>query len=163
MTKISKLKIYAGRVGLFLGGGLLVFAIMSFSVVNKLNDQNEELTEALDTSQYEAERLLDDAKAQLENKDYDKARESLTKLFENQPGSDEAVEGKSLMLTINNTEETADEKWEDVMPGIKEQWGQALAAEMRTKLEENMDKTIDKEWEKVKPKVRNEWEIENQL
>lgn len=51
------------RIVSFLAGGLLIFTIMSFSVVNKLKTQNTELAKALDTSIYEAGRLLADAKA----------------------------------------------------------------------------------------------------
>lgn len=37
----------------FLAGGRLVFAVMSFTVVNNINTENEELSEALDTSRFE--------------------------------------------------------------------------------------------------------------
>ena len=66
----------------FLVGGLLVFAIMSLSVVNNLKAENAELTEALDTSRYEAGRLLEDAKAQLESGDYSEAKSTFKTLFE---------------------------------------------------------------------------------
>ncbi|MCF7914570.1 MAG: hypothetical protein K9L66_05340 [Spirochaetaceae bacterium] len=167
MTKTEKMKLYAGRIGLFLAGGLLVFAVMSFTVVNSANKQNEQLTETLDTSRYEAGRLLADAEAQFENRNYVKAKESLTALFANQPGSEEAAEGKALMLTIENAEKASNESWEAAMPAIKQEWGEALAAEIlakadaeRAKLEENMDATINKEWDKAKEKVRENWEME---
>ncbi|MDY7028311.1 MAG: hypothetical protein SVR04_08450, partial [Spirochaetota bacterium] len=66
MIKTEKLKLYAGRIGLFVAGGLLVFAVMSFTVVNNAKKANVELTQTLDASRYEAGRLLADAKAQFE-------------------------------------------------------------------------------------------------
>ena len=168
MTKKETMKRYAGRLGFFLAGGLLVFAVMSFTVVNTAQKQNEQLTETLDTSRYEAGRLLADAKAQYEASDYIEAKESLTALFANQPGSQEAVEGKKLMAIVENAEQAANAKWEAAMPGIKQEWGDALAAEIRAeadaeraKLEANMDETINKEWDKVKDKVRENWEKES--
>lgn len=167
MTKTERMKLYAGRIGLFLAGGLLVFAVMSFTVVKTANKQNEQLSKTLDISRYEAGRLLADAEAQFENRNYSKAKESLTTLFANQPGSEEAVEGKALMVTVENAELASNAKWEAAMPGIKQEWGEALAAEMRAKsdaeradLEENMDETINKEWDKAKAKIRETWEQE---
>jgi hypothetical protein len=167
MTKTETMKLYAGRIGLFLAGGLLVFAVMSFTVVNSANKQNEQLTETLDTSRYEAGRLLADAEAQFENKNYIKAKESLNALFANQPGSEEAVKGEALMLTIQKAEKASNANWEAAKPAIKQEWGEDLAAEIlaeadaeRAKLEENMDATINEEWEEAEEKVRENWEKE---
>lgn len=161
------MKLYAGRIGLLLAGGLLVFAVMSFTVVNSANKQNEQLTKTLDTSRYEAGRLLADAEAQFENRNYVKAKESLNALFANQPGSEEAAEGKALMLTVENAEKASNSSWEAAMPAIKQEWGEDLAAEMlaeadaeRAELVEKMDATINNEWDKAKEKVRENWEME---
>ncbi len=167
MTKTESMKLYAGRIALFLAGGLLVFAVMSFTVVNTVKKQNEELTKTLDISRYEPGRLLADAEAQLESKNYIEAKESLTTLFTNQPGWEEAGEGKALMMIIEEAEKVANANWEAAMPDVKQKWSEELAAEILTKsdkertvLEENMDETINKEWEKVKSEVREEWEKE---
>ncbi|HDQ14293.1 MAG TPA: hypothetical protein ENN41_05720 [Sediminispirochaeta sp.] len=161
MTKMEKLKLYAGRLGLFLAGGLLVFAVMSFTVVNTAKEQNERLSQTLDASRYEAGRLLSDAKAQYESGNYIEAKESLNTLFANQPGSEEAVEGKTLMESVESAENRSNAKWQAAMPGIKREWGEALAEELRADLEANMDDTIDKEWNKVKAQIREEWEKES--
>ena len=167
MTKKETMKLYAGRIGLFVAGGLLVFAIMSFTVVNDAKKENVELTKTLDTSRYESGRLLADAKAQLESNDFAEAKKTLTNLFNNQPGSEEALEGKTLMETIESAEKTAQAKWEAAMPGIKQKWADELAGKLRAELdkerallEENMEETIAKEWEKAKSEVREEWEKE---
>lgn len=97
MEKNERRTMFLNRMVSFLVGGLLVFAVMSFTVVSSANAENEELAAALDTSRFEAERLLEDAKAQLSNRDYAEAEASLTALFANQPGSDEATEGRALL------------------------------------------------------------------
>lgn len=165
MTKKETMKLYAGRTGLFLAGGLLVFAVMSFTVVNAANKQNEQLTKTLDISRYEASRLLADAEAQFENRNYIKAKESLDALFTNQPGSEEAVKGKALMVSVEKAEKASNLKWEAAMPGIKQEWGDTLAAEIRSKadaerakLESSLEETINKEWDKAKDKIREDWE-----
>ncbi|WP_319417416.1 hypothetical protein [Marispirochaeta aestuarii] len=165
MTKKETMKLYAGRIGFFMAGGLLVFAVMSFTVVNTANRQNEQLTKTLDTSRYEAGRLLADAEAQLENRDYIKAKESLTALFANQPGSEEAVKGKALMVSVEKAEKASNVKWEAAMPAIKQEWSEKLTAEIlskadaeRAKLEASLEETINKEWDKAKTKIRAEWE-----
>jgi hypothetical protein len=164
MIKTEKLKLYAGRIGLFVAGGLLVFAVMSFTVVNNAKKANVELTQTLDTSRYEAGRLLADAKAQFEANNFIEARNSLTSLFNKQPGSEEAVEGKTLMVSVENAQKRADAMWEAALPGIKQQWADEFAGELRAKsdearalLEQNMEAAINKEWEKVEPKLWEEW------
>lgn len=155
------------RVLFFVGGGVLVFAIMSFSVVSNLQDENEELSEALDTSRYEATRLLEDAQAQLEAGDFEEAEETLETLFENQPGSDEAAQGRELLLAIEQEESTSDRMWEEEMPEVREQFfddmEERLLAEsdaQREELESNMNDIIAEEWEDAISDVRDEWEDE---
>lgn len=152
----------------FLLGGLLVFAIMSFSVVNNLKAENADLVEALDISRYEADRLLEDAKAQHASGDYSKAKSTLKTLFENQPGSEEAAEGRELLLTIEDEEIAANKSWEAALPEIREEWFNSMAESLRAEsdeeradLEKNLNKIITKEWEDAKSKVRKEWENED--
>ncbi len=64
------------RIIALLVGGLLVFLVMTLTVVQTGKDDNAEMAIALDASRYEAGRLLDDAKAQLESKDYTAAKAS---------------------------------------------------------------------------------------
>ncbi|NQT58773.1 MAG: hypothetical protein HQ557_07305 [Bacteroidetes bacterium] len=152
----------------FLVGGLLVYAIMSFTVVRTLKVENGELTEALDTSRYEAGRLLEDAKAQLESGDYSEAKSKLKTLFEKQPGSEEAAEGRELLVTIEDEEMAVDKSWEAALPRIREEWFNNMAEkfkaesdEERAELERDLNEIITKEWEKAKSKVREEWENED--
>jgi hypothetical protein len=165
MTKEENRKLIINRVVSFLAGGLLVFAVMSFTVVSSANKMNEELSRSLDTSQFEAGRLLADAKAQLESKNYEEAKTSLNKLFVNQPGSAEAVEGKTLLVTVEAAEKASDMKWEAAMPGIQKKWTGEMVAELRAEsdkkraeLEKDMTDTTSQAWEKAKDKVRDEWE-----
>ncbi len=152
----------------FLLGGLLVFAIMSFTVVNNLKAENEDLASALDISRYEADRLLADAKAQLVSGDYDEAKSTLKTLFENQPGSEEAAEGRELLITIEDEEMDADKRWEAALPDIREEWFNSMAERLwaesdedRAELEKNLNKIITEEWEDAKSKVREEWANED--
>ena len=165
MIKNEKTKLYVNRIVAFLLGGLLMFAVMSFTVVKNVKTQNAEITSALDTSRYEAGRLLEDAKAQLASGDYSEAKQSLTTLFENQPGSAEAAEGKKLMPTIETAEVKADEQWEAALPDIREQWSKNMKADLRekadaerAKLESEMDTRIAQAWDKEKEQIREEWE-----
>ncbi len=165
MEKKEQISVIVKHILFFLIGGLLVFAIMSLTVVSNLKAENEELTEALDISRYEAGRLLEDAKAQFEYGDYSEAKSTLKTLFENQPGSEEAAEGRKLLVTIEDEEIAADKRWEAVLPEIREEWLNNLAErllvesdEERVELEKSMNKIITDEWEKAKSKVREEWE-----
>ena len=141
-----------------------MFAIMSFTVVSTLKTENEELTKALDTSRYEAGRLLEDAKAQLEAGNYSEAKSTLETLFENQPGSEEAAEGRKLLVTVEDKEMAADKRWEAALPEIREEWFANMAERLRVEsneereeLEKNMNKIITEEWEKAKSKIREKW------
>lgn len=169
MEKNENRRLIVNRIISFLAGGLLVFAVMSFTVVSTAKKQNAELTKALDTSRYEAGRLLSDAKAQFASKDYAKAKLSLTALFANQPGSVEAEEGKKLLPDIENAEKAANAKWEAAMAGVQKKWADTMTAELRAKsdktraeMEKDLVNTIIQEWEKAKSKVREEWEKQGQ-
>ena len=164
MEKKEKKGVIVKYILFFLIGGLLVFAIMSFTVVSTLKTENEELTKALDTSRYEAGRLLEDAKAQLEAGNYSEAKSTLETLSENQPGSEEAAEGRKLLVTVEDKEMAADKRWEAALPEIREEWFANMAERLRVEsdeereeLEKNMNKIITEEWEKAKSKIREKW------
>lgn len=153
------------RIIALLVGGLIVFAIMSLTVVQTGKKANAELAIALDTSRYEAGRLLSDAQAQSESKDYDASKESLEELFLYQPGSTEAEEGKLLLTSIETAEEDATAKWEIAKSQVKEDWSLAMAADLRAEsdkeradMEADLEDTIDQAWNKAKSEVRDTWE-----
>jgi hypothetical protein len=112
---------------------------------------------------------LADAKAQFTDRDYAKAKVSLTTLLDKQPGSAEASEGKTLLPAIENAEKAADAKWVAAVASVQKKWADDLAAEIRAKsdktraqLEKDMNDTINQEWEKAKNKVREDWEKQGQ-
>lgn len=169
MENNDKRTLIINRVVSFIAGGLLVFAVMSFTVVKSANAENDELSEALDTSRFEAGRLLDDAKAQLTSGDYVQAEASLNALLANQPGSAEATEGRTLLATVEEEAAAAEQRWEAALPSIREEWATALADELRAdfeedraKFEEELEATINKAWDKAKADVRADWSDEQQ-
>lgn len=169
MEKNEKRTLIINRVVSFIAGGLLVFAVMSFTVVSSANAENEELSKALDTSRFEAGRLLDDAEAQLSSGEYEEAKASLTALFANQPGSPEATEGKALLARVEQEAAAADQRWEAALPSLREEWADAMALELRTKFDEDrakfeseLEATINEAWEKARTDVRAAWSDEQQ-
>ena len=167
MEKNEKRTLIINRVVSFVAGALLVFAVMSFTVVRSANAENAELSQALDTSRFEAGRLLEDAKAQLSSGDYKEAEASLTALFANQPGSPEATEGKALLAMVEQEAAEADQRWEAALPSIREEWTEAMAAELRAEFEEDrakfesdLEATINTAWEKARSDVRATWSEE---
>jgi hypothetical protein len=86
MIQNEKVRMAVNRIASFVVGGLLVYVVFSASVVSNLKAKNVELTNALSTSQYEPTRLLADAKAQIANRKYAKAKVTLTVLLEKRPG-----------------------------------------------------------------------------
>jgi hypothetical protein len=167
MEKNQKRTLIVNRVVSFIVGGLLVFAVMSFTVVNSANAEIEELSKALDTSRFEAGRLLEDAKAQLASGDYAEAEASLTALFANQPGSPEAAEGKDLLARVKAEAAEADQRWEAALPSIRQEWTEAMAAELRAELEEDrakfedeLEAKINVAWERARSDVRAAWSDE---
>jgi len=153
------------RIIALLIGGLLVFAIMNMTVVQTAKKENAKMATALDASRYDAGRLLSDAQAQLESKNYTASKATLEELFINQPGSPEASEGKTLLASVNAAEAAATAKWEAALPQIKADWTEAMATELRAAsdkeradMEANLDATIAKAWDKAKLKVRTQWE-----
>lgn len=165
MKMTDHTRLIVNRTVAFLAGMLLMFAIMSFTVVSTAKTQNADLTRTLDTSRYEAGRLLSDAKAQLAARDYAKARTSLTKLFDNQPGSAEAEEGKKLLTLVEAAEKSSEARWQAEMAGVQKKWADNMTSELRAKsdlaraeMEKDLKSTIDREWEKAKSRVREDWE-----
>lgn len=170
MAQSEKTRLNVNRVLSLLVGGVLVFALMSVTVVSNVRTENEELTDALDTSRYEAGRLLADAQAQLAARDFKKAISSLESLVENQPGSPEAAEGRALLVTIRTQRTEADARWEAAMPAIRDAWAaerattlRAEADAARAKLEASMQERIDEAWGGAEAKVRSEWETRESL
>lgn len=160
-----KENLLVNRIIALLVGGLIVFAIMSLTVVQTSNKENARLVIALDESRYGAERLLADAKVQLENNEYTESKATLEELFIYQPGSAEAAEGKTLLTSIITAEDEATARWEAALPQIKDEWSQDKAAELRAEsvkeradMEADLEKTIDQAWNKAKSEVRTTWE-----
>ena len=160
MSMNEKTRMTVNRVVALLAGGLLVFAVMSFSVVSNANARIDELSQALDTSRHEAGRLLADAEEQLAAGDYARATRSLETLFEHQPGSAEATEGRALLITVKSQEQETNARWDAAVPEIRAQWTADYAANFRAEMEENMDKKTSDEWAKVANDIREAWELE---
>ena len=165
MIKNEQLRIWVNRILAFAVGGLLVFLIMNLSVVSSNKNQIEELKEDLDEWQYGAERLLENAKAFLEDRNYWRAKETLDTLSDRHPSSDETAEGEKLYPVVLDSiereqeeQEQMDTKWEAAVEAIQRQWQIEKAAELREQLEEEMDDTLDKEWGRVGDTIRKEWE-----
>ena len=165
MAQSEKTKVNVNRVVAFLAGGLLVFAVMSLTVVRNLRSENTELTEALDVSTYEAGRLLTAAQAQFAAGEYVKAGASLEALLENQPGSAEAEEGRTLLVAVQTAISEANARWEQELPGIRDAWSAELVEKLladsddaREKLESDMEATINEAWERAKADVKADWE-----
>ncbi|AEV30679.1 hypothetical protein SpiGrapes_2929 [Sphaerochaeta pleomorpha str. Grapes] len=162
---IFKDNLLVNRIIALLIGGLLVFLIMTVTVVQTGKKENAKMAIALDASRYDAGRLLADAKAQLESKEYAASKETLEKLFIFQPGSPEAVEGKTLLTSVDTAEAAATARWEAALPQVKKDWTETLVAELRAKsdkereeLEASLEKTITQAWAKAESKVRTTWE-----
>ena len=165
MIKNEKTRIWVNRiVSLAIAGGLM-FLVMNFYVAGKIRKE-------LDECKYEATGLLNDAKASFENKDYDKAKETLNTLFIKHPDSNETAEGKKLYTEIEDAEKTQEElntKWEAAVGGIREEWAKTMVVQLREQLKEraiteqeelerDMNDILNSEWEKVKEEIREEWE-----
>jgi predicted Zn-dependent protease len=157
--------ILVNRVVSFVIGGVLVFAVMSFTVVRTANDSNDALTSALDTSRYEAGRLFADAEVQLEAGNYDAARETLETLFANQPGSEESEVGRQLLVSLNEQEQAADARWEEALPEIRATWTAEMAARLRDEADEdraeaeaNIEAEVTEAWEEARADVRAAFE-----
>jgi hypothetical protein len=166
MDKQENRNLLLNRVMAFIAGGLLVFAVMSFTVVSNAKKENQALASTLDLSRFEAGRLLADAKAQYAARDYAKAKESLNTLFVHQPGSTEALAGKKVLSEIEVAEATANRKWDAALAAVQTKWilnrASSLRAQWdkdRSQLEAGLTDKINQEWESEKAKVRMDWEM----
>ncbi len=162
--------IIVNRVISFAAGALLMFVVLNFSVVSTAKKKNVELTAALDASKFEAGRLLNDATALLEARDYDKSRESLAILFERYPGSAESVDGKTLLAKVEASNLAADTKWANVLSSVKQKWMDERIAVLRSEsetaralMEKDMNEKITKEWDSSLDQNRKEWEATSTL
>jgi hypothetical protein len=161
MIKNEKARIWVNRVFSFLFGALLIFAVMSLSVVSNVKKENEELKKEL----YEPGRLLTSAKGLFENKNYGEAKKTLDTLFEKHPGASEMAEGKQLYAEIGAEQNALDKKWETAVGAIRQEWATKMAAQLRAAsekdretLETNMNDLLNTEWDKMKDRIREEWE-----
>jgi len=161
MIENQTTRVWVNRVLAFLLGALLIYAVMSLSIVKNIKEENE----ALKTELYEPSRLLTNAKGFWENGNYGEAKKTLDTLFEKHPGSSEMVEAKQLYAEIEAEQNALDKKWEAAVGAIREEWATEMAAQLRAefeedreKLEKNMDDVLNTEWDKMKDKIREEWE-----
>jgi hypothetical protein len=160
MIQNEKLRIAVNRVLSFLIGGLLVYVVMSMTVVTNIKAKNAQLTQDYN----EAGQMLSDAKAQIADRNYQSAQRTLDVLFEKHPGSNETVEGKKLYVDVASAIAKNDAKWEAAVGGIRARWAQDMTTQLRTQsetqrqqMEKDMTDTLAKEWEKMKDQVRQEW------
>ena len=161
MIENQTTRIWVNRVLAFLLGALLMYAVISLSIVKSVKKENE----ALKTELYDPGRLLTNAKGFFENGNYSEAMKTLDTLFEKHPGASEMVEGKQLYADIEAEQNALDKKWEAAAGTIREEWATKMAAQLRAefekdreKLEKNMDDVLNTEWDKMKDKIREEWE-----
>ena len=165
MSEDKKSKMWIYRIVSMIIAGGLMFLVMNYTVAGKIRKE-------LDECKYEATGLLNDAKASFENKDYDKAKETLNTLFIKHPDSNETAEGKKVYAEIEDAvknQEELDKKWEAAVGGIREEWAKTMVVQLREQLKEkaitekdelekNMDDMLNSEWDKVKEEIREEWE-----
>lgn len=164
MIKNEKTRMITNRIVSFLVGGLLVYAVISMTVVSNVKNQNAKLTKELDISVNEPARLLADAKAQIANRDFAKAKLTLTDLLEKRPGSTEATEAKALYTEASAAVVTENENWDAAVVAIRALWAKDMTAQLRAKsekarleMENGLSDTLAKEWDKVKEDARVEW------
>lgn len=165
MIQNEKVRIWVNRVFAFLVGALLIYAVMSLSVVQNVKEENEKLKKEL----YDPGKLLTSAKELFGNRNYGEAKKTLESLFEKHPGASEMVEGKQLYADLEAEQNALDKKWEAAAGAIREEWAIMMAAQLRAEfekdretLEKNMNDVLNTEWDKMKNKIREEWEGEGQ-
>jgi hypothetical protein len=161
MIQNETTRLWVNRIFAFVIGAVLIYAVMSFSVVQSVKEENEGLKKEL----YDAGRLLTNAKGFFENRNYTEAKETLDTLFEKHPGASEMVEGKQIYAELEAEQNALNSKWEAAAGAIREEWATKMAAQLRAKfetdretLEKNMNDVLNAEWDKMKDKIRNEWE-----
>jgi len=165
MTKSDGPRVWANRLLSFVAGGLLVLIIMSLAVVSPVKSENVALTKQLDELENGAARLLGEAGAYMANGSYSNALRTLETLLEKHPGSNEAVEGKTLSAEITTVIALNNEKWEASMTAVRSAWEKSTAAKLRADadavrqgVDATMADTLDAQWEQNKTRIRQEWE-----
>jgi predicted Zn-dependent protease len=165
MIENEQKRVWVNRVMAFLIGGVIVLAVMAFAVASPLRKENTTLTAQLDEIRNGAVRLLGEATVQFQNKSYDDAKKTLNVLFQEQPTSAEAAEGKKLFSEIDAIIRQMDEKWDAASEEVRAEWEKMRTAELRANLEKervtvetNLADTLNKEWERAKSAVRRDWE-----
>jgi hypothetical protein len=158
-------KTWGNRLIGFVVGGLVVLILMSVAAVGPVKAKNADLTKQLDELQNGAARLLSEAKAFVANKSYGSAQQSLSALFEKQPGTPEATEGKKLSAEIATAIQTQDKNWEAASVAVKAAWEKSAAAKLRSdadatraQVETTLAATLNTDWERQKDQVRKDWE-----
>jgi len=158
-------KLWLNRVLWLAAGGLIVLVVMSVASVTPLKSRNTALTTQLDELQNGAVRLLTEAQAQVANKSYGAAQQTLVALFDKHPGSDQATEGKKLSAEIAAMVALRDQKWLASMGAVKTAWETAKAAELRAQadavrqqVEVTMADTLNTQWQQSVDRVRQQWE-----
>jgi hypothetical protein len=154
-------RIWVNRVFAFLIGAVLIYAVMSLSVVKNVKAENAELKKEL----YDPGKLLTSAKELFGNRNYSEATKTLDTLFEKHPGASEVAEGKQLYAEVEAEQNALDKKWEAAVGAIREEWATKMAAQLRATsekdrvtMETNMNDLLNTEWDKMKDKIREEWE-----
>jgi hypothetical protein len=162
MVENGKPRMWLNRIVAFLGGALLAFIVVNVAVVAPVNSRNAALKTQLDVIQNGALRLLAEARAFADAKDYVNALKTLDVLFVQQPISNEATEGKKLYVSIEAMVEDGNMKWEAAMVSVKKAWEKTTAAQLReqarVQVEKDMTDTLNKEWESSKDQIRQSWE-----
>jgi hypothetical protein len=155
-------KVWVNRIVAFLGGGLLTLIVLSIAVTGPANNRNKALTAELDQIRNGAPRLLAEARAFVDSKDYASAMKTLDVLFVQQPVSKEALEGKKLYAVAVKTIQDSNTRWDAAMVSIKSAWEKTTAAQLReqsrAQVENDMTDTLNKEWDKAKDQIRKDWE-----
>ena len=161
MIENQTTRVWVNRVLAFLLGALLIYAVISLSVVKNVKAENEELKKEL----YEPGKLLTSAKELFGNRNYGEAKKTLDNLFENHPGASEMAEGKQLYAELEAEQNALDKKWEAAVGAIREEWATTMATQLRAEfekdretLETNMNDVLNTEWDKMKDRIRDEWE-----
>jgi len=161
MIENQTTRVWVNRVLAFLLGALLIYAVISLSIVKNVKAENTELKKEL----YDPGKLLTSAKELFGNRNYGEAKKTLDNLFEKHPGATEIAEGKQLYAELEAEQNALDKKWEAAVGAIREEWATTMAAQLRAEfekdretLEKNMNDVLNTEWDKMKDRIRDEWE-----
>lgn len=139
-------------------GGAVVFIAMSLLVVTPLKTRVAELKVELDTSANGASRLLDEAKAQMEGKNYSQATQILTALDQSHPTSAEAEVGRALAIQVSAAQIKDDAEWTKAAIKMRGAWVVAETARLRSDLEKDILVKVEQNWTDAQDRLRDEWE-----